>query len=61
MSFNFDGATLINLILLIAILGFMWKLSQDVSGLSQRVARIEGILSVTHGTAAAAPMKPAQP
>ncbi len=30
MTFNFDGTELINLILLIALLGFMWRINRGV-------------------------------
>ena len=35
MTFTFDGGTLINLALLLAFIGFMWKLNRDV-GLARR-------------------------
>ena len=42
MTFTFDGDTLINLALLLAFIGFMWKLNRDVGRIEQRVvARIE--------------------
>ena len=37
MTFNLDGAFLINLALLLAVLGFLWKLSRDVGNIEQRV------------------------
>ena len=42
MTFTFDGDTLINLALLLAFIGFMWKLNRDVGRIEQRVVgRIE--------------------
>ena len=42
MTFTFDGDTLINLVLLLAFIGFMWKLNRGVGHIEQRVvARIE--------------------
>ena len=42
MTFTFDSNALINLALLLAFIGFMWKLNRDVGRIEQRVvARIE--------------------
>ena len=42
MTFTFDNSTLIDLALLLAVLGSMWKLSRDVAATEQRVvARID--------------------
>ena len=44
MTFTFDGDTLINLALLLAFIGFMWKLNRDLGRIEQRVvARIEAL------------------
>ena len=44
MTFTFDGTALINLVLLLAVLAFMWKLNRDVGASERRLTdRIEAL------------------
>ncbi len=44
--------------LMVAVLCLMWALTRDVRGLSERVARLEGLLEgLLHGNSAPAPGK----
>lgn len=45
MTFTFDGNALIHLALLIAFIGFTWKLGRDVGRMGQRVVARITVLS----------------